>query len=86
MTLAIEEGIVHAVNPRIGRIAVLTEQGYTVVDLIDGDARPQHRLAGQLQECGLVCLSNRTTGEPVEAVIEAVHASRSFASSLLRSR
>ena len=83
MTPVIEEGIVHAINPRNGRIAVLTDQGYTVMDLIDGDALPKHRLAGPLQEHGPAYLLNHTTGEPVEAVIEAVHASRSSASALV---
>lgn len=76
-------GVVAGENPQIGRYALQTEDGYSIADLLGGTLCMHEVVEGTLWDHGLAYLINRSTGETVEVVIEAVHANRASASALL---
>lgn len=65
------------------RAAVLTDEGFTVFDIEDGEVSMGDVLSGCLDDHGSTVLSNRTTGHKVDVYIEAIHATPEFARSLL---
>lgn len=65
------------------RAAVLTDEGFTVFDIEDGEVSMGDVLSGCLDDHGSTVLSNRTTGHKVDVYIEAIQATPEFARSLL---
>jgi hypothetical protein len=66
-------GIVRAANQRRQRYAIQTADGYTLVDLIDGELNINDEVSGVLDEHEEVILKNLTTGDTVEVRIDAIH-------------
>jgi hypothetical protein len=79
-------GVVSGGNREIGRWAIRTDHGFAVVDLIDGELQFHDAVTGDLESPGPVVLINRTTAEPVEVCVEAIHATLEGARALLRNR
>ena len=79
-------GVVSGGNQGTGRWAIRTENGFVVVDLMQGELHFHDAVSGDLDSHGPVVLINRTTGEPVEVCVEAIHASLDAARALLQSR
>lgn len=71
--------IVHIVSSNGVRAAVLTEYGYTVFDIIDGDVAVHDEVTGSLDDHGDAVIANATTGQTVAVYIEAIHATRESA-------
>ena len=80
------QGIVKGISANGQRVAVLTEYGYTVFDIEDGDVEPQDVISGYLDEHGSQVLSIQTSGHKIYVYIEAIRASQESALSLLSRR
>ena len=78
------KGIVQGWSKNRHRIAVLTDNGYTVFDIEDGQAFIGDIITGNLDEHGDQALTNQTTEQTLSAYIEAIHASKECAESLLQ--
>lgn len=79
-------GVVSGVNQRTVCWAIRTENGFAVVDLMQGELHFHDAVTGELDSHAPVVLINRTTEEPVEVCVEAVHANLDAARALLQSR
>ena len=80
------KGIIQGFNPKIMRVAVLTDYGYTVFDADDGDFTIGDAVFGDLDNHGDASLRMESTGEILSVYIEAIQASKESAESLLRNR
>jgi hypothetical protein len=72
-------GIVHILSVKGVRAAALTDYGYTVFDIHDGEVAVQDEVTGSLDDHGDAVLANATTGQTVTVYIEAIHATRESA-------
>ncbi len=77
------QGTVKGLSSNQQRAAVLTDDGFTVFDIEDGEVAMGDRLSGCLDEHGSTVLSNRTSGHKVDVYIEAIQATPEFAQTLL---
>ena len=77
------QGIVKGLSKNKQRIAVLTDYGYTVFDINDGEASINDQISGNLDDHGSHDLMNQTTGHKLSVYIEAIQASPESAQSLL---
>jgi len=80
------KGIVQGWSKNRHRIAVLTDNGYVVFDIEYGEAFIGDIITGNLDDHGRQVLTNQTTLESLFVCIEAIHASKECAESLLRYR
>lgn len=78
------QGIVRFTSPNGMRVGVETDYGYTVFDFDDGQALPNDRLSGALDDHGDQVVTNLTTGQTLHVRVEAVEASREAALKLCR--
>ncbi len=78
------KGVVSGINKRILRVAVLTEDGYTVFDADDGEFAIGDVIFGDLGNHGEADLKMESTGETISVYIEAIQATKDNAASLLR--
>ena len=77
-------GVVKGLSANRRRVAVLTDDGYTVFDIESGEPPLRgHTISGALNEHGSTVLTNETTGQTTDACVEAIHATRESALSLL---
>ena len=65
---------------------MLTERGYTVFDIENGEASLNDVIIGNLDDHGSHDLTNQTTRHKISVYIEAIQASLEFAQSLLCDR
>lgn len=77
------KGIAQYVSSNRQRVAALTDEGYTVFDIEDGEVNPHDVLSGCLDDHGSTVLSNQTTGQKVHVYIEAIQASQASADHLV---
>jgi hypothetical protein len=68
------------------RIAILTDYGYTVADVQDGEANINDVVFGNLDDHGDAVLKNHTTGHTLSVYIEAIQASAEIARGMLGHR
>ena len=80
------QGIVKGVSASHHRIAVLTDEGYAILDLDDGEARMNDTITGVLDDHGDQEVTNTTTGHRLSVTIVAIQATRTAAQSLLSRR
>ena len=80
------QGIVKGLSKNRQRVAVQTDEGYTVFDIRDGEVAIGDQISGDLDEHGLQDLANQTTGHRLSVYIEAIQATTSGAESLLSRR
>lgn len=76
-------GLVAGLSRNKQRVAVLTDYGYTVFDIKEGEAFIGDEIIGNLDEHGSEELTNQTTKQKLYVYIEAIHATKSNAESLL---
>lgn len=77
-------GIIKAI--RKGRIAILTNDGYTIADIEYGEANIEDVVTGALDDHGNAALINTTTGDSLDVYIEAIYATASSAGMLLKAK
>jgi hypothetical protein len=77
------QGTVKGISANKQRIAVITDYGYTVFDIEDGEVESGDVISGYLNEHGSQVLTNQTTGHKLYVYVEAIGASRETAISLL---
>ncbi|MGZ8252509.1 MAG: hypothetical protein ACXW1P_08390 [Methylophilaceae bacterium] len=77
------QGTVKGLSKNKQRIAVLTDYGYTVFDINDGEASINDQICGNLDDHGSQDLTNQTTGHKLSVYIEAIQATPASAQSLL---
>ena len=80
------KGIVHGLSKNRHRIAALTDYGYVVFYIEDGEAFIGDIITGNLDDHGDQVLTNQTIAQTISVYIEAIHASKECAESLLRNR
>lgn len=66
------KGTIAAANLNIGRYVVRSPAGYLVMDLMQGELNLRDEVSFDPQHLGPAYLINHTTGEPVEACVEAL--------------
>lgn len=76
-------GIVKGISRNKHRIAVLTDYGYTVFDIEEGEASMGDVISGNLGAHGAQDLTNQTTGQRLCVYIEAIEATLISAQSLI---
>jgi hypothetical protein len=76
-------GIVKGLSKNKQRVAVLTDYGYTVFDIHDGEASLNDEISGSLDDHGSQDLTNQTTKHSLSVYIEAIQATPAAAQSLL---
>ena len=77
-------GVVKGLSANRRRVAVLTDDGYTVFDIESGEPPSnEDAITGCLDDHGSTVLTNQTTGQTIDARVEAIHATRESARSLL---
>ena len=74
------KGIVKSMSANKMRVAVLTEYGYTVFDVDDGNFTEGDIVSGSLDDHGFQVVTNESTGRKESVYIEAVQASSKSAS------
>jgi hypothetical protein len=77
------KGIVKYINKKMNRVAVLTELGYTVFDIHQGEVNMNDEITGNLDDHGSHNLVDQTTGHTLRVYIEAIQADLQFVRSLL---
>ncbi|WP_367154663.1 hypothetical protein [Methylomonas sp. HYX-M1] len=80
------QGIVKGISRNKQRMAILTEHGYTVFDIRDGEACMGDMISGCLDDHGEQDLTNLSSGHRLCVYIEAIQASKESAQSLLSHR
>lgn len=80
------QGIVKGLSKNKRRAAVLTDYGYTVFDIHDGDVSHEDIIIGNLDDHGSHNLVNQTSGHTLSVYIEAIQASLESARSLLQGK
>lgn len=80
------KNIVCSLSQNKQRVAVSTQYGHTVFDLIHGEASLHDQISGDLNVLGRQDLTNLTTGRTLSVYIEAIQADSANVSSLLRNR
>ena len=80
------QGTICGYHARLPRFAVNTAEGFSIVDVMIGQLKVGDHVSGNLWELGGAVLTNHTSGDIVEVFVEATHASRASAESLLQSR
>lgn len=76
-------GIVKGISSNRQRAAALTDDGYVVFDIEDGEVDIHDRITGCLDDHGHQDLTNQTTGHRLSVCIEAIQATSEAARSLL---
>lgn len=66
------QGIVKIMSANRLRMAALTEHGYTVFDIEDGEADFGDQLSGALDDHGTQTVTNLSTRQPLCVYIEAI--------------
>lgn len=79
-------GIVKGLSKNKQRVAVITDEGYTVFDTDAGEASIGDVINGSLDDHGQQDLTNQTTGRRLSVYIEAIQATPECAQSLLSHR
>jgi hypothetical protein len=77
------QGVVVGLSKNKRRVAVLTDYGYTVFDLHDGDVSINDFIEGDLDNHGDQVLTNQTSECTLCVYTEAIQASKESAESLL---
>lgn len=77
------QGIVKRLSKNKQRVAVLTDDGYTVFDLNYGEVFINDTITGALDDHGAQELTNQTTKQRLSVYIEAIQATPAAAQSLL---
>ena len=77
------QGIVKGLSANRQRVAALTDNGYTVFDIISGEVEQEDMLSGDLASHGNVDLTNLTSGRTISVCVEAIHATLASARTLL---
>jgi hypothetical protein len=77
------QGIVKGLSRNKQRVAVLTDEGYTVFDINDGEVSVNDLITGVLDDHGSQDLTNQTTKQRLSVYIEAIQATSAAAQSLL---
>lgn len=77
------QGIVKGFSRNKQRVAVLTDEGYTVFDINDGEVSIDDLITGVLDDHGSQDLTNQTTKQKISVYIEATQATPTSAQSLL---
>lgn len=62
------------VDPQTQRVAIVTDWGYTVADVVSGLLRPQDVIEGALETLGPSTWTNLSTGQPVTVTVTHVQA------------
>lgn len=70
-------------SPKLQRVAVLTEYGYTVFDIEHGSVSIGDAISGDLNIHGGVTLFNETKKEQLAVFVEAIQATKQYALNLL---
>lgn len=78
------KGLVKFINKSTDRIAVLTDDGYTVFDIEDGEVNMGDVISGNLNDHGSQNLIDQTKGHTLRVYIEAIQADAISVQSLLR--
>lgn len=77
------KGVIRAINSRNGRVAIETDFGYTVVDVVSLDGvELGAEVVGDLDDHGAECFA--LNGCRLNVYVQAIHATRSAALDLLR--
>ncbi|UNU87539.1 hypothetical protein [Aeromonas dhakensis] len=76
-------GIVKGLSRNKQRVAVLTDYGYTIFDIEDGEVSIGDEITGNLDDHGSQDLTNQTTRQQLLAYIEAIQVTPSAAQNLL---
>lgn len=77
------KGIVQGYSSNYKRIAVMTDYGYTVFDIEQGQISLGDVITGNLNVHGWTVLTNETKKQKLSVYIEAIQATKEFAESLL---
>jgi hypothetical protein len=81
------KGTVQFVNPQSGTFAVATDDGFTVVEVLDRiEVEVDDEVVGKLDEDGGVTLRHVPSGANFDAFVQAVGASEASARALLQPR
>lgn len=80
------KGIIRGHNTQCTRYAILTDPGYTIADLEEGELNINDVVTGNLNDHGEVSLLNHTTGARATVYVEAIQATESNARTLLQNR
>jgi len=76
-------GIVKGLSRNKQRVAVLTDYGYTIFDIEDGEVSMGDEIIGSLNDHGSQNLTNQTTRQQLSVYVEAIEATPSAAQNLL---
>ncbi|MFB0583056.1 hypothetical protein [Aeromonas salmonicida] len=76
-------GIVKGLSRNKQRVAVLTDYGYTIFDIEDGEVSMGDEVTGNLDDHGSQDLTNQTTRQQLFAYIEAIQVTPLAAQNLL---
>ncbi len=76
-------GVVRGLSQDGRRVAVLTDAGYTVLDLHTGEVSWEDVISGPLGTHGSVDLTNQTSGHSICGFVEAIQATTESARTLL---
>lgn len=79
-------GVVRGLSRNRQRVAVLTDDGYTVFDIHEGEVSMNDVISGALDDHGSQDLTNQTTRQTLSVYIEAIHATPKSAQLLLSHR
>lgn len=72
------------VDPQAQRVAVVTDWGYTVADIMSGELRPRDVIEGLLETLGRSTWTNLSTGLPVTVTVTHVQATMIGAQRLMQ--
>ncbi|MFQ2048175.1 hypothetical protein ACK34J_04365 [Aeromonas veronii] len=78
-------GIVKGLSRNKQRVAVLTDYGYTIFDIEDGEVSMGDEITGNLNDHGSQNLTNQTNRQQLSVYVEAIEATPSAAQNLLSS-
>ncbi|MBL0559470.1 hypothetical protein ACQUZQ_08300 [Aeromonas veronii] len=76
-------GIVKGLSRNKQRVAVLTDYGYTIFDIEDGEVSMGDEITGNLNDHGSQNLTNQTNRQQLSVYVEAIEATPSAAQNLL---
>jgi len=77
------KGVVKCLSPNRNRVAALTDYGYVVFDLIDGEVDKDDVIIGDLDDHGAKQVTNLTRKQRLSVYIEAIQATSRSALTLL---
>ncbi|WP_457571530.1 hypothetical protein [Desulfovulcanus sp.] len=77
------KGIVRAINPRKGMVAVETSLGYSILELLGDDVEIGDIISGNLDSLGSETVRNETQMENIEVFIQDCHCTAQHARLML---